>query len=156
MFLRTLFALTAFIISVPLMAAPHEIKTLKYYNKAFKSDKPMVTLYTSSHCGPCKLMKPRLADLAAQHPDIHFCIIDTGNTALQSIIKGWNIRSVPTLIFSHKGKKLCDEIGGMEADDLEQSIVNFRYEMRKLASEKPKTAKKSPPKKVLKKQQKNK
>lgn len=156
MYLRILFSFTALIISAPLLAIPHEIKTLEHYNKAFTSNKPMVTMYTSAHCGPCKSMKPRLAKLAAQHPDIHFCIIDTGNPALKKITKQWNIRSVPTLIFSHKGEKLFDEIGSMGTKDLEQSIANFRYEMSKISSANKEKAKKTTKKKVSKKQKENK
>lgn len=115
----------------PLSAAVQEIKTLGQYNRLFKGTKPMITMYSGAHCGPCKMMKPLFKNVAVNHPDIEFCIIDTGNPGLKKIAREWNIRGLPTVICTHKGEKLMFESGGMETQEIETLVTQFRDKMKK-------------------------
>lgn len=143
-----LFSLAALLFVVPVTAASehvHSIETLAEYNKAFKSDKPLVTLISGTWCGPCKAMKPHYHKVAAKNTDITFCILDVDNTEFESLYEKWSIRGVPALLFSHKGKRFADldTTGGLKTHEIEQKIANFRYEIKQKAAAEKTASKKS-------------
>lgn len=121
----------ALAITGPLSAAVQEIKTLGHYTKIFKGTKPMITMYSGAHCGPCKMMKPLFKNVALNHPDIEFCIIDTANPGLKKVVREWNIRGLPTVICTYKGEKLLVESGGMETEEIETLVTQLQDKMKK-------------------------
>lgn len=141
----------------PSQAKVHEIKTQAHYNKVFKGEKPMITMYSGAHCGPCKMMKPHFKNVSENHPDIEFCIIDTSNPVLKKLSKQWNIRGLPTVICSNKGERILTEAsGGLESDEIEQLVTKFRDALKKSEPKKkvePKKEKKEAKKMPLEKSQ---
>ncbi len=120
-------ALTALLCQAALLAAagPITIKSVDQFNKLYKSDKPMVAMYTATWCGPCKSTKPHFIALAKEHPDITFCIIDFDKFET-TLVKKAGIRGVPTFKFSHKGKTLSNKSGGMGKPALRKLITAFK------------------------------
>jgi len=110
--------------SVVLQATVISLKTLDDYTKLYMSSKPMVTLYSAEWCGPCRQTKPHFYAVAEVNPDITFCIVDTGIAALGDILT--DLRSIPTIIYSHNGKKVKQESGGQTRHQLEHSLKRFR------------------------------
>ena len=94
------------------------------YQRHYASDKPMVTMYSSKTCGPCDQMKPHFYAAAEATTDVTFAVVDTAAKGLGKVLSG--IQSVPTLIFSHKGKRVKREVGGMSREQLNTSINTFR------------------------------
>jgi len=88
-----------------------------YYN----GDKPMVTMYTATWCGPCKATKPHFRALARENADVVFCLVDIDNTKTKPLTKG--IRGVPTFIVSHKGKNIARQSSGMSKTELRNFIT---------------------------------
>lgn len=160
MFIRTLFFLSTIALSTTLVTAlprtkpqivkaqAHHIKTLAQYNAAFNSTKPMVALYTGIHCGPCKIMLPLFKRVAAEHGNVQFCLIETSNPGLKNVFEELEIKSVPTLIFSHKGKRLRTEVGGATLKEIEQWVSEFEKQIsepKKVTPQPKKTANKGCP-----------
>ena len=100
------------------------ISSVEEYHKHYTSDKPMVTMYSGNHCNPCQKMKPHFKAAAEATADMTFCIVDTGKKGLGKLVKG--ITGIPRLVFSHKGKPVKREVGGMSRSALDTSINNFR------------------------------
>ncbi len=100
------------------------VTSVEEYNKYYQSETPMVTMYSAEWCGPCKQMKPHYYSVAEQTSDVTFCVVDTGAKALEGITTG--IMSIPTLIFSHKGKPVRRENGSMTRKQLDSHIHEFR------------------------------
>ncbi len=109
-----------------------EITSTKQFNELYKSDKPMVTMYTRIGCPPCKATKPHFKKLAETMLGVNFCIVDVKKNALKSIIS--SIRGVPTFKFSHKGKPAQFAIdgrttssfsGGRSAAQLKKYLTDF-------------------------------
>ncbi len=110
------------------------ITSKEIFDRHYMSDKPMVTMYTSKGCMPCKRMKPLFYAAAEAITDITFAILEVKSrstfgfhpepTELEVLTKA--IRSVPTLIFSHKGKEVKREHGLMNREQLNTSINTFR------------------------------
>jgi len=120
-----------------------KISSTEQYNRHYTSDKPMVTMYSADGCGPCKMMKPLFHGAAEATSDITFALVDTGVKGLSGIAKG--IKSLPTMIFSHKGTPVKREIGSRSRTQLNRHITEFRTQI---------TSKKAPKKEVQKTPQK--
>ncbi len=110
-----------------------EITSMKQFNDLHKSDKPMVTMYTATWCGPCKATKPRFKKLAETMPGVNFCIVDVDKKALKSITS--SLGGVPTFKFSRAGKPLrfsnngrstAQISGGRRKAELKRVLANFK------------------------------
>lgn len=109
-------------------AAVTEIKTLAQYTKLYQANKPLVVLYSSPTCKPCKEMKPHFARLSSTYSAIQFATIDTHtkNKPLAAMVQKRDIMSVPNLIGSHKGKDIFEESGWGGKDELARQIKEFK------------------------------
>lgn len=130
-----------------LIAQANELSTAEQYEAKFTSDTPMITMYTSPKCGPCKSTKPHFISLAASNSDINFCLVDTTNDAFGDILNGWGITHIPYFIFSYKGQKVLEVSGGMKLSQLESYLNQFRDSVDSLKNAAKKTDKKAAEKK---------
>ena len=114
--------------STMLMAKVIHITSVDEYQRHFSHERPLVTMYTASWCGPCKQMKPHFIEAAETMPEMTFCIVDMGNTALKGIFTG--ILSIPTFIFSHKGTAVHREQGSSSRRELTSSLKHFHSKIK--------------------------
>ena len=64
----------------------------------YLGDKPAIIDFYASWCGPCKMIAPVLAELAAEYDGkIYIYKIDT--EAEQELAAAFNIRSIPSILF---------------------------------------------------------
>ena len=110
------------------------IKSVDQFNELYESNKPMVTMYTATWCGPCESTKPHFIALAKEIPEVNFCIVDF-NKFENTLIKKARIGGVPTFKFSHKGKpvtfssngrSISSDSGGMGKGKLRKLITAFK------------------------------
>ena len=92
------------------------IGSLAEYNKHYNSDKPMVTMYTATWCGPCKSTKPHFKALSKEYTNVTFCMVDTDKFS-GTLAKG--IKSIPTFVFSNNGNTIKKVTGGKSRQELE-------------------------------------
>lgn len=119
-----------------------KISSAEEYHRHHKSNKPMVTMYSADWCGPCKSTKPHFHGAAQATSDMTFAIVDTGIKGLKGIAKG--IRSLPTMIFSHKGRTVKREIGSRSRTQINRHVNEFRNQIRsKSAKPAPRASQKS-------------
>lgn len=86
-----------------------------------KSDLPIVVDFWADWCGPCKSMAPTFNKVAKESQDILFAKVDT--QAAQQIGAQAGIRSIPTLVFFHKGKEIERISGALSEHQLKQFIM---------------------------------
>jgi thiol-disulfide isomerase/thioredoxin len=100
------------------------VTTIEEYNKYYTSETPLVAMYSAAWCGPCKQMKPHFYAAAEAINNINFCVIDMDIKCLAEITS--NIRSIPTTIFSFKGKSVKRMTSSMTRRELDSSIEDFK------------------------------
>lgn len=127
-----------------LLAHPLTITSQKKYDSLFPSTTPMITMYTSPSCGPCRQMKPDFYKASDSHPDIQFCIVDISNPTMRPLAQKLQIQSIPTLVLSCNGKIIARTRGRLTKKELEQEITQFK---QKIAQQTKKSTKKSTTKK---------
>ncbi|CAM9528183.1 unnamed protein product, partial [Ectocarpus sp. 6 AP-2014] len=88
-------------------------------------DKLVVVDYSTTWCGPCKMILPKFEQLAEQYSDAVFVKVigDSTNDASQ-LMKREGVRSVPSFHFWKDGKKV-EKVNGANEEALEQTLRDF-------------------------------
>lgn len=101
------------------------LSTMDAYKKAIQSNQPTIIMFTGSHCGPCKIMKPHFDNIAGSRSDVQCYIIDAACQELKPILKHLDIMSIPTLICCQDGKVFHREKGGLTGKGIGRVIQDF-------------------------------
>ena len=71
------------------------MKTMKYFSATW--------------CGPCKVFKPVMNEIAGEGYHVEFIDIDS----LSDLAQQYNVRSVPTVVIEENGKEINRFIGAL-------------------------------------------
>lgn len=67
--------------------------------------------FTAEWCNPCQMMKPMIAQILEEHPEIEYVMVDideSGETATD-----YDIMTIPTFIVFNDGEQTSRFSGGM-------------------------------------------
>ena len=87
---------------------------------------PVIADFYSDGCGPCRQIAPVFAKLAKQTGQENAVFVKINTQAVPELSGRYNIRSIPTFIFFHDGKKI-DVMNGASEQGLQQytsGVVN--------------------------------
>ncbi|CAN0199431.1 unnamed protein product [Ascophyllum nodosum] len=92
---------------------------------AENKDKLVVVDYSTTWCGPCKMVLPKYEALAAQYSESIFLkVIGDSSNDSSLLMKREGVRSVPSFHFWKGGKKV-DSLQGANEEDLEETLRGF-------------------------------
>ena len=98
---------------------------MKSFNEQIHSTKPVLVDFYAEWCGPCKMMKPILLDIAERMgDDITILSIDVDKEKELSV--QYRIHSVPTLIIYKNGKQLWRQSGVISANALIKLLKEYQ------------------------------
>lgn len=82
----------------------------------------MKTIYyfTAEWCGPCKKTRPIVEELNREQSEARFQIIDADDNI--SLVKQFNVRSVPTFILIKNGNEIKRNTGAQTMEQLKDLI----------------------------------
>lgn len=99
---------------------PYEDLTEQEQIEAIMSEDggPVVLDFWSPTCGPCMAMADDFSHVAGQFDpnEVRFCKVNTATHG--HLAAPFNIRSIPTILFVHRGKILDAVVGRMTAPQL--------------------------------------
>lgn len=91
------------------------------FSEIIQNDIPTLVDFSAEWCGPCKMMKPILAELKSKvGDDVRIIKIDVDKNP--AVAAAYQIQSVPTLMVFKSGKLMWQEAGVHSAAQLEQVI----------------------------------
>lgn len=91
------------------------------FHEIIRANKPVLVDFSAEWCGPCKMMKPILAELKTRVGD-RATLLKVDVDQNQQAAADYQIRSVPTLILFKQGKICWRKSGVVQAAELERMI----------------------------------
>lgn len=101
--------------------APVDLDDSSFYPYIEKNHMPVVVDFWASWCGPCNSMAPAFKNVAMESDGILFAKVNTEDA--KAVSADAVIRSLPTLIFFHKGQEIDRISGGMSESQIKQWIM---------------------------------
>jgi len=99
-----------------------EVTSLSKFHEIINQDTPTVFDFWATWCGPCKLISPVFAKLAAEFPAIQFYKVDVDEQA--DIAQELDIRAMPTFLVFQSGNKVGESVGAVQ-DELTALIKKW-------------------------------
>ena len=96
----------------------------RFEAEVIKSTSPVVVDFYATWCGPCKILGPRLDQLAGSYTNrIQFVKVNVDEAS--TLARQYDIQAIPTLIFFKNGKVVDRIIGLPASEDLKARLEKF-------------------------------
>ena len=92
----------------------------RFATDVLESDRPVLVDFTAAWCPPCRLMKPVLAELAAELPELRFVQLDVD--ANPSATVRYGVLSMPTFMLFAAGAPVARLVGARPKARLAREI----------------------------------
>lgn len=105
------------------MSLIHTIRDKDDFDNQLKEagSKLVVVDFYATWCGPCKIISPKLEEMAAQFTDVIFLKVDVDDC--EEVASTYGISCMPTFMFFKKTEKVA-EFSGANADKLRELVVS--------------------------------
>lgn len=107
---------------LPTTASPLEVSTTEDFDRLIGAASiPVVVDYWAPWCGPCHMVAPELAKVAARSSG-KFLVVKVNTDALNDLGQRFGIRSIPTMAVFRGGREVKRTSGARPAADIETFI----------------------------------
>jgi thioredoxin 1 len=89
--------------------------------EVLESERPVLVDFTAAWCPPCRVMKPVLAELAAERDDLRVFQLDVD--AHQRTAAEFSVLSMPTFVLFHGGREVARFVGARPKRRLEAELA---------------------------------
>ncbi len=97
-----------------------EVNKDNFENEVLNSTTKVLVDFNADWCGPCKMLKPIIDELAEEKTDIKIVSINIDDE--DELSEEYNVSSIPCLVLFDQGKEIKRNVGIMSKDDIEAFI----------------------------------
>lgn len=94
------------------------------FKEVIQSPKPVLVDFYAEWCGPCKIMKPRLLDVAERMGE-KAKVVEIDVDREKELAERYRIQSVPTFIIFKNGEQLWRQSGAISTIALIQLLTDY-------------------------------
>ena len=88
-----------------------------FEKEVLNSDKKVLVDFNADWCGPCKMIKPMIEEIAESDDEIKVVSINIDDE--DELSEKYNVSSIPCLIIFDKGKEIKRNVGLISKDEIE-------------------------------------
>ena len=106
---------------MPQITAVPTVSDAAFAAEVLESELPVLVDFTAAWCPPCRVMKPVLAELAAERDDLRIVALDVDTD--QQTAAEYSVLSMPTFILFRGGREVKRLVGARPRRRLEQELA---------------------------------
>lgn len=97
-----------------------EVNKDNFEKEVLKSDKKVLVDFNAEWCGPCKILKPIVDEIAESNGNVKVVSINIDDA--DELAEEYSVFSIPCLVVIEKGKEVKRNVGLISKDDIESLI----------------------------------
>ncbi len=97
-----------------------EVNKDNFEKEVLKSDKKVLVDFNADWCGPCKMLKPIVDEIAESNENVKVVSVNIDDE--DELAEEYSIFSIPCLVVIDKGKEVKRNVGLISKDDIESLI----------------------------------
>ena len=100
--------------------AIQEITSADFEEVVLKSEKPVLVDFNATWCGPCRMLKPVLEQVAAERADVTVVGVDIDEN--DELAEEYEVFSIPCLVLFKDGAEANRSVGLIPKESIEELL----------------------------------